>query len=381
MHQTRLTSQNLAEKSLTALESPQASSLQKLLTLLASLLVVIIGLRLIARDLLAPILLAIFFTILMLPLFQWFRRRGFNRGLALGLMLASFAFSLLAFAFFFQWSFSLISASLEETFSSFRFMLAETSTSLGLESSSTQLLTEFLTPEMVSSLMSMLASSLSTFLFFFIIIPILSILILLQLDSIPKEVIEQMRRENQVVAKFARFSQSVISYVSARFKVNILTGIVFTLAMYALGIEFALVWGVLAIILSFIPYVGLVVATSPPVFLAFVDGGLLFALIVAAILTGINLFIENVIDPIIQGQESKLSTAAVVTALIFWTWLFGFVGALLSIPLTVLLKAILVEYKETRWLAQLMEGQYQTSAEVASGKQSFWKKVSQLLTN
>lgn len=68
-----------------------------------------------------------------------------------------------------------------------------------------------------------------------------------------------------------------------------------------------------------------------------------------------------------------------VIALIFWAWLLGFVGALLSIPLTVLIKTILADYPETKWISQLMEGQYQVSAESKAGQQSLMRKLTNLL--
>lgn len=370
---------NTIEKAQTVIKSPQVTSVQSILVMVAASLIIIIGLRYIAMDLIAPILLAIFFTILMMPLFQWFRRRGHSRGVSLFLMISTMVLSVTAFIWFFQWSIGLISSSLEETFAAFRATLETTAESMGIATSATAVVTETITPETVTSIISFLASSLGNFFYFFVIIPIIAILLLLQVDAIPQEVTDEMIKQRPMLARLTRFARSVIVYVTARFKVNLLTGILLTIALFFLDIEFAVVWGILAIFLSFIPYVGLVVASIPPIFLGFVSGGVFYAVIVGVTLVGTNLLVENIVDPFIQGKESKLSTATVVIALIFWAWLLGFVGALLSIPLTVLIKTILADYPETKWISQLMEGQYQVAAESKAGQESLVRKLTNLL--
>lgn len=287
------------------LQSPQVSSLQSILVMGAALLIIVIALRYIAMDLIAPILLALFFTILLMPFFQWFRKRGFSRGVSLALMLGTMFISLLAFIWFFQWSLSLLSASLEVSLSTLRASIETTSQNLGIDTSTTSILTQSLSPETVSSLLSTIASGVGSLLFLFVIIPILSILILLQVDAIPEEVTKEMIAQRPMLAKLTRFAQSVIVYVTARFKVNLLTGIVFAFALYLLGIDFAIVWGILAVFLSFIPYIGLIVAAFPPVLLGFVNGGFLYAVLVGVVLIVLNLLIENMLIPLSKAKRAN----------------------------------------------------------------------------
>ena len=84
------------------------------------------------------------------------------------------------------------------------------------------------------------------------------------------------------------------------------------------------------------------------------------------------MFAENVLSPVILGRTNKISTAAVVISLIFWVWLLGPIGAILSVPLTVFLKIILDGYPETHFLSLLMEGNY--NLETKDNGQSFYKK-------
>lgn len=356
------------------LKSRELTSLSKVLTTAAALLITIIGLRYIAQDLIAPILLALFFTVLMFPIFKWFRGKGFGSGMSLFLMILTFFVSIVSLTAFFTWSFSLLSESLSVYVDSFKAALTQTAESVDMEATA-ETVTRELSPETVSAILSGLLSGLSSFIYYFVFIPILSFMILLQIDSLPKTVSQNLLKENPGLARFQKFAASIMIYVFGRLKVNLLTGLLFGISLLIIGVDFPFVWGLLTVILSFIPYIGIVIAGIPPVILAFAEGGLPMALLVIGALVVINLLAENVFDPYIQGRSNKISTAAVIIALIFWSWLLGFVGAILSTPLTVLLKTILADYPETRWLASLMEGNY-TAPESVPGKPN---KITQTL--
>jgi AI-2 transport protein TqsA len=342
----------------TIIESKELTSLSKVLTTAAAFLITIIGLRYIAQDLIAPILLALFFTVLMYPVFMWFRHKGFSSGLSLLLMILTFFVSMFLLTAFFTWSFSLLSESLSAYVDAFKATLTQTAASVDMEATA-ETVTRQLSPETVSALLSSILSGLSSFVYYFVFIPILSFMILLQIDSLPKSAARNLVKENPGLARFQKFASSIMIYVFGRLKVNLLTGLLFSLALLIIGVDFPFVWGLLTVILSFIPYIGIIIAGIPPVILAFAEGGLRMALLVIGALVIINLLAENILDPYIQGRGNKISTAAVIIALIFWSWLLGFVGAILSTPLTVLLKTILADYPETRFIASLMEGNYQ----------------------
>ena len=113
-------------------------------------------------------------------------------------------------------------------------------------------------------------------------------------------------------------------------------------------------WGVLAFFLSFVPYIGLAIAMIPPTLLALAEFGLVQALIVVIGVTGINLLIENVLEPGYTGKRLSLSPTIVFLSLFFWNWLLGPVGALLSMPITVLLMLVFQNNEGTLWLAKII---------------------------
>jgi AI-2 transport protein TqsA len=361
------------QKKKIVIEEEQINSINRVLSTLAFGLITIIGLQYIAKDLIAPILLAIFFTVILYPVFRWFRKRGFSSKISLLLMIVTFFIGGAAIIIFLTWSFSLLAQSLSSYVASFKETFAQTAQSVNISSETASQVTSSITPQNLGYVGRLIMNSLGNIVFYFILIPILSMLMILQIDSMPSVVSDKLSKSNKSVERFKKFAESIMIYVSSRFKVNLATGILFSVALIILGVPFPFVWGLLAVLMSFIPYVGIVIACIPPVLLAFSIGGLVPALLVIGAMAVINVFAENVLSPVVLGRGSKLSTAAVVISLIFWVWLLGPIGAILSVPLTVFLKIILSDFKETQFLSLLMEGNY--NIEKPKNGKSIYKKT------
>ncbi len=122
-----------------------------------------------------------------------------------------------------------------------------------------------------------------------------------------------------------------------------------------LGVDYPLLWGVLAFFLSYIPYIGLLTAMIPPALLALAELGWIQALIVVLAITAMNLAIENVVEPGYTGKRLQLSPTVVFFSFFFWAWLLGAAGALLSMPITVLLLLVLQRDESTVWMAQIID--------------------------
>ncbi|MGK6317219.1 AI-2E family transporter [Neorhizobium sp. DT-125] len=136
----------------------------------------------------------------------------------------------------------------------------------------------------------------------------------------------------------------VAVYLLMQLVVNCAYGIPLALGLWAVGIPNAVLWGMLAIVLRFVPYIGPVIATVLPLFLAFaVDPGWSLVLWVAAIFLVLELTSNNIVEPWLYGSRTGLSPLAIIVAAIFWAWLWGPVGLILSTPLTVCL-AVLGRY-------------------------------------
>ncbi|NNH28794.1 AI-2E family transporter [Rhizobium sp. SEMIA 4085] len=136
----------------------------------------------------------------------------------------------------------------------------------------------------------------------------------------------------------------VAQYLLMQLVVNCAYGIPLALGLWAVGIPNAVLWGMLAIVLRFVPYIGPVIAAVLPLFLAFaVDPGWSLVLWVATIFLALELTSNNIVEPWLYGSRTGLSPLAIIVAAIFWAWLWGPVGLILSTPLTVCL-AVLGRY-------------------------------------
>jgi AI-2 transport protein TqsA len=135
---------------------------------------------------------------------------------------------------------------------------------------------------------------------------------------------------------------------------SLATGIAVFIWLVIIGVNYAVLWGLLAFFLNYVPNIGSIIAAIPAVLLALIQLGLVKSIIVAGGFTVINLLIGNVIEPRFMGRGLGLSTLVVFLSLLFWGWVLGPVGMLLSVPLTMTAKIALDSRDETRWLAILL---------------------------
>ena len=147
---------------------------------------------------------------------------------------------------------------------------------------------------------------------------------------------------------------SLKQYVAIKTVISLLTGVAAGLCCYFVGVDFAILWGFLAFLLNYIPSIGSILAAIPAVALAFVQLGPGEALAVAAGYLVINVVMGNLIEPRVMGRGLGLSTLVVFVSLIFWGWVLGPMGMLLSVPLTMVIKIALDASPRTQWISLLM---------------------------
>jgi AI-2 transport protein TqsA len=148
----------------------------------------------------------------------------------------------------------------------------------------------------------------------------------------------------------------VLRYVWVKTLISLATGILAGLWVGLLGLDFAILWGFLAFLLNYIPNFGSILAAIPPILLAAIQLGPGWALAVAAGYIVVNLVMGNIVEPQVMGRRMGLSPLVVLVSLFFWGWVWGPVGMLLSVPLTTVVKIVLENTAQTRWLAVLLSG-------------------------
>jgi AI-2 transport protein TqsA len=160
--------------------------------------------------------------------------------------------------------------------------------------------------------------------------------------------------ENPVFRETPGIARAAVTYFVVRIRVNAVTAVGLLALLLLLGVDDAILWAVCAFFLSFVPYLGLVLAMIPPAILALAESGPVAAAVVVVGATALNLIAENVLEPTLTGRALHLSTWLVFLMFFFWVWLIGPVGALLSMPITVLVVLVLQHNERTQWVAALL---------------------------
>jgi predicted PurR-regulated permease PerM len=147
---------------------------------------------------------------------------------------------------------------------------------------------------------------------------------------------------------FLRVRRNVVQYVVLKTSVGLVTGVATALLCLVAGVSTPVLWGLLAFLLNYIPQIGSVVAAVPPVLLALLQSGWGAALIVGLGKVAIDQVLGNVIEPRIMGRSMGLSALVVFLSLLFWGYVWGPVGVLLAVPLTMVVKIALDSSPQTR---------------------------------
>ncbi len=321
----------------------------------AALIIITAGLKA-AQAIVVPMLLAVFIaTIAATPMF-WFKSKGLSNGVALGLVVLIIFLAL-----------GLIGVLLTQSTSAFSAKLPFYQERLStLQSDALLLLQSWEVPVDVSllaeafplgSLLTFAGSalrSLGAVLSNGFLIILTVIFILAEAASFSPKLRAVLSNPDRDLAHFGRITGTMNRYIAIKTSVSVLTGILVTLFLWALEVDFPILWGLVALLLNFIPTIGSIIAGIPPVLLALVQLGPAEAGLVVVGFFLVNTIVGNILEPRYMGQGLGLSALIVFVSLIFWGWLFGPVGMLLSVPLTMSAKIALEASPSTTWLARLL---------------------------
>jgi AI-2 transport protein TqsA len=183
---------------------------------------------------------------------------------------------------------------------------------------------------------------------------LLTIFLLLEMDSVHLKA-KALTRETDVSLEDLRsLGDSIRHYLSIKTMTSLLTGASITVALALIGVDYPVLWGVVAFLLNYIPNIGSVIAAIPAIAFALIQLGFQGALWTLGVFVVVNIVIGNGIEPKIMGKGMGLSTFVVFFALIFWGFVLGPVGMFLSVPLTMLIKLMVARNAKTEWIATLL---------------------------
>ncbi|MEE4162766.1 MAG: AI-2E family transporter [Woeseiaceae bacterium] len=189
----------------------------------------------------------------------------------------------------------------------------------------------------------------SVFLIFFTVV-----FILLEASQLKVKIEAAFGNRSRMLDGPRAFLINLGRYLGIKTLVSIATGFLAWLLTWSIGVDFPLLWGMLAFLLNYVPTIGSIIAAVPAILLALIQLGPGEALGVLVGFVTINLTFGNLIEPRLMGYGVGISPLVVFVGLIFWYWVFGPVGMLLSVPLTMVVKLMLETDEETRWIAILL---------------------------
>jgi AI-2 transport protein TqsA len=339
-----------AEALMTTLRQP---SFLRVVLILAATVVVLAGIRL-GAPILNPILFAVVLSLLFSPVYSWLLRRGLPAPLALVIMLVVLAILFVGLFFILGVSISKFServgyyvAQLNGELSSLDAVLER----LGLSNVN---LSEAVNSSALVDAVGSILSGIAGFLSDLFLILMIMLFLLGEGPAMMARLRASVHEDNPQVARLTAVGQNVVLQFGLRAIVNLVTGAGVTVLMFLLGVDFPLMWGILTFFLSFVPYIGLVLAVAPAVVLALAEFGVTRAVLVIAGVIVINILAENVLSPMMMGRGLNISPTIVFLSFIFWAWLLGGPGAFLALPITLFVAVMFDTFPETRWLANLI---------------------------
>lgn len=326
----------------------------------ASLVVVIAGLKA-ASSLILPLLFSLFLTLVSLPLLNWLRTLKIPKGLAVLLTLSIVIFLLVLMLSLVAGSISGFTQSLphyQELLTGKIAGLLERIETMGIKVPD-EITYDWINPSAALDWVAVALLTVTSVLSNLVMVLLTIAFLLLEAAGFPDKLQAAFGRPENA-ARVARIRTEVGRYLAIKTSISIVTGILVTVALWILGVDFPLLWGLLAFLANYIPTLGSIIAAIPPILLALIQLGWGHALAVGVLFLLINLVLGNMVEPHLLGRRLGISTLVVFLSLVFWGWVWGPPGMFLSVPLTIILKIMLENTQDFRWIAVLLDSDPKT---------------------
>lgn len=321
---------------------PQEKIGQNILLKLATLVVILAGIRL-SAEFVVPCLLALFLAIVLNPLVTALMRRGVRRGLAITLVMLAMMIALALLG-------GMIASSVNEFSELYPELQAQAEQKLIVVQHfaarfhiniSTEALLQRLDPNALLNLATTMFSQISGAMTRIVLVLMTVVFMLFEVRHLPYKLRNALVNPQIRIAGMHKALKGVTHYLALKTLIGLITGLAVWLTLLAIGVKFALLWGAIAFVLNFIPNIGPVIAGIPPVLQALLLNTPLDAGLVALLFIVIHMLFGNMLEPRVMGRGLGLSSLVVFLSLLFWGWLLGPVGMLLSVPLTSVCKILM----------------------------------------
>lgn len=317
---------------------------------------VILALLRMSAAIIEPLLLSLLIVAICTPSLRFLRRHGWSTGASLALGLTVIVVLLVGSSLMLSGALQRFSEALPEYYD---LLVAHTArldawlAAKGVDPHKGGVLHHF-SPERLNQLAESAIAHTGSALSDALLVLFIVIFMLAEAEDFPRKMAAMTGLKSAVAETWLNLLRDVNRYVTTKAAVSAATGLLIWIGLRLFGLPYAGLWGFLAFALNFIPNIGSVIAAVPPLLLALLHGTPLYAGGVLLLYLGVNIVIGNVLEPIVVGRTLGLSAVIVLLSLVFWGWMFGIVGMLVSVPLSMVVRAFAAACPSIRWLAVLM---------------------------
>ena len=337
-----------------ATRSASAGRRRSVLQSAAAIVIVMAGLKA-AASIVIPVLLAALIAVVCIPPVRRLQRLGLPTLLAVLLVFVVAALVLLVVSAILGTSVRSFNASLPAYRELLEDFLRERlAPLLGERFALDQRLADAFDADGILQLVGNTTTALLTLLSSTLLILVLAAFMLFEASALPSKLRRALGGPQADISQYEGMARIVYEYVSLKAWLSLLTGLLATVLTAAIGIDYPLLWGLVAFLFNFVPNVGSVVAAIPPVLLALLQYGTATAVAVTIGYLVINTAIGTILEPRLMGRRLGLSTLVVFLSLVVWGWVLGPVGMLLSVPLTMVVKIVCESRDDLRFFAVLL---------------------------
>jgi len=331
------------------------SPMARFLLLGAAFVIVVAGIQH-AAPLLVPFLLSIFIALICSPPLEWLNKRGLNPSLSITIIILMVLGGGALIGLVVGGSVNAFSDDLpvyEQRLAEIMMSATNWLTQMGIPVDGEKL-KEIVNPGQAMQMAGSILASFGNMMTNTFLILLTVIFILAEEAGFKEKLIRARQGDESANAALEVFRSAVNNYMGLKTLVSLMTGVVIYIWLTIVGVDYAVLWSLLAFLLNFIPTVGSIIAAIPAVLLALIQLGPFAALWTLGGFLVVNVVVGSVVEPRLMGKGLNLSPLVVFLSLVFWGWILGPVGMLLSIPLTIMVKIALESNIETRWIGQIL---------------------------
>ena len=325
-----------------------------LFIVMASIVIVLAGIKS-ASDILVPFLLSLFIAIILSPSYNYIKSKKVPEGIALLLVIGLFLVCLALVGKLIGTSVADFSANTDvyaSKLTSHYNDIVNYALSIGVTLPIDNFSNMFNSKHIMTFGTTILQGMGSMFTNGFVIILTVVFMLLESGHFINK--IDFVDGKKDTTFHIKEIASKIKHYIVLKALISLLTGFIVWIALLFIGTDYAFLWAVLAFMFNFIPNIGSIIAAVPAILITLLQLGSVSALILTLVYVSVNVIIGSIIEPKVMGKGLGLSTLIVFLSLLFWGWLLGMVGMLLSIPLTIMVKIAFDANDSTKWLAVLL---------------------------